>query len=262
MNPIVMKPKNWLTPPRHGRRRYSQAKLLHLLDNIKCNGFFTPIEALPSGEIVSGYHRWLAAMLDDGMTDVPTRILSEPLTATEIRIRRVSENLQRVDLSFWDKYLECKGFVDDEPEISHQEIAAMLNVNKSTITRVSVPGTLHRRRAACGQARPDRRQALLRDFKAAAGTPDHHAGQGAGNPRRRGRQWNGATDGRRRQSQQHEVPGGERQIGRCQRGGFARRGDRHLESRPRRGPQEARQGRAGKERNRAASGGGVGAHSR
>jgi ParB family transcriptional regulator, chromosome partitioning protein len=133
---IVMKAKTWLKPPRRRRKHIDQAELRRLADSIVSLGMMNPIECTPTGEIISGDRRGLAALGDDRITEIPVRIVSDPLTATQIRIRRVSENLQRSDLSLQDKYEECKGFMEDQPGISQKEIAALLHVDASTITRI------------------------------------------------------------------------------------------------------------------------------
>jgi ParB-like chromosome segregation protein Spo0J len=132
---IQMKPKQWLKAPRHSRRRLDDSKLRHLADNIEAIGLLNPIECLPCGEIISGYHRLLAVMLSDRITEVPVRIVADPLDAKQLRVRRVSENLQRSDLTFFQKYEECQGFREDEPGIAAKEIAELLSVDPSTITR-------------------------------------------------------------------------------------------------------------------------------
>jgi ParB-like chromosome segregation protein Spo0J len=132
---IVMKPKNWPKPPRYGRATIDRALLQHLADSLEAIGFINPIECLPDGETVSGDRRRQAALLKESITEVPVRIISDPLKAMALRIRRVSENLQREDLTLWDKYQECKGFMEDQPGITGKEIAAAINVDASTIPR-------------------------------------------------------------------------------------------------------------------------------
>ena len=131
---IVMKPKSWLKAPRHSRSVFDQAALRDLSANIEVHGMMNPIECLPTGEIVAGHRRWQASLMSDKITEVPVRIMTD-LTVKDIRIRRISENLHRADVSFWDKYVECRGFLDDEPGTTGKQIAAALNVDESTITR-------------------------------------------------------------------------------------------------------------------------------
>jgi ParB/RepB/Spo0J family partition protein len=132
---IVSRPKSWLKPPRRRRKRIDQARVRELARSIRKLGLMNPPECLPDGEIVSGDYRWQALMLIDEITEVPVRIV-DLKEAHEIRIRRVSENLQRTDLSVLDKFEECKGFMDDRPGTTQKEIAEMLSVDPSTITRI------------------------------------------------------------------------------------------------------------------------------
>ena len=131
----VMKPKGFLKPPRQQRTRDDQAGIRLLAENILAIGMLNAIVALASGEIIAGHRRYQAVMLKDEITHVPVRIIDDPLAARDIRVRRISENLQRNDLSFYDKYLECLGFREDEPDITAREIAELLHVDGSSITR-------------------------------------------------------------------------------------------------------------------------------
>lgn len=130
-----MIPKASLKPPRHSRIRFDEAELRHLSENMVAIGQINPIEALPSLEIISGHRRWLSAMSDDRITEVAVRIVADPITAKEIRIRRVSENVQRVDITALEWFEECQGLRDDEPGITAVAMADLLNVDPSTITR-------------------------------------------------------------------------------------------------------------------------------
>ena len=135
MEMVVRKPKDWLKPPRHCHKRMSDAELIQFGENVFTLGMFNPVEALPDGEIISGYHRWLASLTHPDIIDLPVRIISDPITAKALRVRRLSENLQRSDLLFHAKWEECRGFREDEPGITAREIAAVLNVDPSTVTR-------------------------------------------------------------------------------------------------------------------------------
>ena len=135
MEQIVMKPKGWLRPPRQARSIINAKELRALADSLIDIGFISPILAMPDGEVIAGDRRRQAAMLHDGITDVPVLIIHDIEHARDIRIRRVSENIQRVDISLWDKYVECRGFKEDEPDLAAKDIAALLHVDASSITR-------------------------------------------------------------------------------------------------------------------------------
>jgi ParB/RepB/Spo0J family partition protein len=134
MEQIEMKPKGWLKPPRQARFEIDKEELQRLADSLFTIGFLSPILATRGGEVVAGDRRRQAAMLHDGITDVPVVIVAD-MESRELRIRRVSENLQRVDISLYDKYVECRGFLDDEPDVTAKKIACLLNVDPSSITR-------------------------------------------------------------------------------------------------------------------------------
>jgi ParB-like chromosome segregation protein Spo0J len=135
MEQSVKRPKTWLKPPRRGRSVIDQAELRELADNIVAIGMLHPIHCLATGEVISGNRRRLASLLDDRITEVPVVIVSDAITAKELRIRRSSENVQRAD-SLLDKFEECKGLLEEGPGATQSDVARMLNVHPSTVTRI------------------------------------------------------------------------------------------------------------------------------
>ncbi len=139
MDQLIWKPKQWLKVKRPNRTHEDEAALRRLGDSMKNNGQQQPINCLPDGTIISGERRWRAAMLTDGLDEVWVRIVSDPLTAKQIRVLRITENLHRLDISPWEKYLECQGFREDDPDMTAKEMAEALCVDSSTITRYLSP---------------------------------------------------------------------------------------------------------------------------
>jgi ParB-like chromosome segregation protein Spo0J len=133
---LTVVPKEFLKPPRQRRSRYDERWIRELAGSIRTLGLMNPPECLLDGEIVSGEHRRQAILLIEEMTEVPVRIVSGQ-EAIDIRIRRISENLMRTDYSLEDKLAEVKGFAEDRPGITNKEIAGLLKVDSSTITRIT-----------------------------------------------------------------------------------------------------------------------------
>jgi ParB-like chromosome segregation protein Spo0J len=132
---IVMKPKEWFKPPRRCRTVIDQAELRELADNMVAIGILHPLHCLVTGEVISGNRRRLASLLDDRLKMLPAMIVSDELTAKELRIRRISENLQRAD-SLLDKFEECQGLLEEEPGATQADVARLLHVHPSTVTRI------------------------------------------------------------------------------------------------------------------------------
>jgi ParB-like chromosome segregation protein Spo0J len=132
---LTRKPKEWLKPPRQRRSRYDEKRIKELAESIRTLGLMNPPECLADGEIISGENRRQAIMLIEEITEVPVRIVDVP-EAIDIRIRRIAENLQRVDWSLEDKLAEVEGFKEEQPGITNQEIAMLVKVHPSSITRI------------------------------------------------------------------------------------------------------------------------------
>jgi ParB family transcriptional regulator, chromosome partitioning protein len=135
----VSKPKQWLKPKAQGRVHFDEVSLRQLGQSMLVNGQQNPIGCLSDGGIIYGERRWRAAMLTDEIKEVQVRIFTDPLSAKQIRVLRATENLHRADLSGYEKWRECAGFLDDDPGISVKEMAELLKFDPSMITRLLSP---------------------------------------------------------------------------------------------------------------------------
>jgi ParB/RepB/Spo0J family partition protein len=139
MDQLVRKSKHWLKVSRPNRTHNDEAALLRLGASMKANGQQQAINCLANGTIISGERRWRAAMLTDGLDEVWVRIIDDPLDAKQIRVLRITENLHRLDITPWEKYLECQGFREDDPAMTARDMADALCLDPSTITRYLSP---------------------------------------------------------------------------------------------------------------------------
>jgi len=120
--------------PRQPRQRFDEAALDALAASIRTAGLMQPIVLRPHSaggyQIVVGERRWRAAR-KVGLATVPAVIREiDDQTATEWAI---IENIQREDLNPMER-AEAFRRLTDEFEMTHQELAERVGLNRSTIT--------------------------------------------------------------------------------------------------------------------------------
>ncbi len=120
--------------PRQPRQRFDEAALDDLAASIRTAGLMQPIVLRPlSGggfQIVVGERRWLAAQ-KVGLARVPAVIREiDDQTAAEWAL---IENIQREDLNPMER-AEAFRRLTEEFEMTHQEVAERVGLNRSTVT--------------------------------------------------------------------------------------------------------------------------------
>lgn len=70
-----------------------------------------PVEGLKGYELVSGFRRFMAVSVNLGLETIPAFV--REMSAEEARILNVIENLQRVDLTFWNQCCAIKAAFSD-----------------------------------------------------------------------------------------------------------------------------------------------------
>ena len=120
--------------PRQPRQRFDEAALDDLAASIRTAGLMQPIVLRPLSaggfQIVVGERRWRAAR-KVGLAKVPAVIREiDDQTATEWAL---IENIQREDLNPMER-AEAFRRLTDEFEMTHQEVAERVGLNRSTVT--------------------------------------------------------------------------------------------------------------------------------
>lgn len=119
---------------RNPRRHFDEAELAALADSIRQHGIIQPIVVLRREvgyEILSGERRWRAAKLA-GLAKVPVVVRDEADPRHQAELRLV-ENIQRADLNPIELAQAYRALLD-EHGLTHDELAARLNKDRSTIT--------------------------------------------------------------------------------------------------------------------------------
>jgi ParB family chromosome partitioning protein len=111
-----------------------EAAIRTLAASIQSEGLLQPPVVSADLDLVAGFRR-LAAMELLGCTECEVRLVEGPLTETKKRIIRLTENLQRADLTAPEKSLSLEGLLELNPGWTNKELAAHLHIDQSSVTR-------------------------------------------------------------------------------------------------------------------------------
>jgi ParB family chromosome partitioning protein len=120
--------------PEQPRHKFDETKLVELAESIRVHGVIVPLVVRPRGTdggyyLIAGERRWRAAQRA-GLHEVPVVVQDvEESVALE---RALVENLQRADLGPLEEAGAYQRLVD-EYGLSHEEIAARIGKDRSTV---------------------------------------------------------------------------------------------------------------------------------
>jgi|GEM_PF-2365178 len=129
-----MAPIDALTPPERSIRFGEDEELDELVESIRRHGILQPILVRPRGqlyEVVAGERR-LKAAKKAGLVEVP--VIVREMSDEEVAFARLVENLQRKDLSAYEKAKAIKSLIDRG--YSQVEIAEKLGMTKGRISQM------------------------------------------------------------------------------------------------------------------------------
>jgi ParB/RepB/Spo0J family partition protein len=111
-----------------------EAAIRRLAESIRSEGLLQPPIVTEDLELAGGFRR-VDAMELLGWTECEVRVIPGPLTETKKRIIRLTENLQRADLTAPEKSLSMVGLLELNPAWTNKELAAYLHLDPSSVTR-------------------------------------------------------------------------------------------------------------------------------
>lgn len=111
-----------------------EAAIRSLAESIRSEGLLHPPVVTEDLELRLGFRR-VAAMDLLGWTECEVRVIPGPLTETKKRIIRLTENLQRADLTAPEKSLSMVGLLELNTGWTNKELAAHLHLDPSSVTR-------------------------------------------------------------------------------------------------------------------------------
>lgn len=97
-----------------------------------------PVGAMADGTMIYGHRRLKAAELE-GLPDLEAKIYPAGLAPGEVKLIQVIENLQRADLSAFEKWQACEQLRILHPEWQAKDLAEHLKLEASTVTKMLSP---------------------------------------------------------------------------------------------------------------------------
>lgn len=137
MPQLVIKNLSWFKTNPQVRKQFDEADLRLFGESLKVKQL-EPVLCQPDGTIIVGERRFRAAMLV-GMTHLEVKIADEQLSGSEIRVWQLTENMQREDLTGYEKWLGCTELLDMNPGWKQKDLADRLHLSESMIVRLLSP---------------------------------------------------------------------------------------------------------------------------
>jgi ParB-like chromosome segregation protein Spo0J len=119
--------------PKELARHNDPEKVRQLGESMLARGQLQEVAATEDGRMPFGHGRWLAAKAV-GIKTLEVKIYPASLTDTEFRLIRAAENLQRNELTGYQKWLLCADLMCGNPNWLQKDLAAALNVSEKMVT--------------------------------------------------------------------------------------------------------------------------------
>jgi ParB/RepB/Spo0J family partition protein len=133
----TLKPVGWFKLKPQVRKQFDEASLRRLGESLKGKQL-QPVGAQPDGTVIYGERRVRAAMLV-GIEALEVKIIDEPLSDSRIKTLQLIENLQREDLSDYDKWIACTDLMAMHADWQQKDLTEHLNLEQSWSTRLLSP---------------------------------------------------------------------------------------------------------------------------
>lgn len=132
------KPASWIKPQNQIRQDYgSEAEQRRFGESVK-ERQLQPLVCLADGTLVCGYRRFVCGTLV-GMVEFDVTILTDALTESQIKVYRLTENIQRKDLSPYEMWQSCVELMSMNPAWQMKDLAEHLHLDPSMVTRLLSP---------------------------------------------------------------------------------------------------------------------------
>jgi ParB/RepB/Spo0J family partition protein len=120
------------------RKTYEPVAMAELTASVKAHGVLQPLLVMLSGRLLAG-HRRLKAATAAGLESVPVIITDELLSDSQVKVIQLTENMQRADLSGFEKWTGCYELMCMNPTWQMQDLAECLHIGPSMVTRLLSP---------------------------------------------------------------------------------------------------------------------------
>jgi ParB/RepB/Spo0J family partition protein len=138
MSTTLKKPLSWFKDdPKQPRQQSDEAGLRPLGESLR-EKQLQPVLCQPDGTIIVGERRYQAARLV-GLETLEVTIADEPLSDSQRRVWQITENVQRQDLSAYEKWRGCGELMCMNPDWEMKDLAKALKLDPSSVTRILSP---------------------------------------------------------------------------------------------------------------------------
>ena len=134
---VVKKPLSWLKVNPQVRKTFDEDGLRRLGESLKVRQL-QPVLAQPDGTIIAGERRLRAAQLA-GLETLEVKIADRQLSDSENKLWQLTENIQREDLTGYERWLACTEILTMNADWGGKELAEELHLDPSSITRLLSP---------------------------------------------------------------------------------------------------------------------------
>jgi len=133
------RPLDWFeTDPKELARHDDPEKIRLLGQDMLANGQLQAVGATEDARLIFGNGRWLAAK-SAGMKTLETKLFPATLTDTQFRLIRAAENLQRNELTGYQKWLLAADLMSGNATWQMKDLAEALHLDPSMVTRLLSP---------------------------------------------------------------------------------------------------------------------------
>ncbi len=138
MATLQQKPLAWFKlDPKQPRKTFDEIELRLLGESLRKKQL-QPVLAQPDGTLIAGERRYRAAKLV-GLPTLEVKIADEQLSEPQVRIWQLQENMQRADLSGYEKWLGCAELMCMNAQWQLKDLAEALHLDPSMVTRLLSP---------------------------------------------------------------------------------------------------------------------------
>ena len=120
------------------RKSYDPKGMEELTASVKAHGILQPLLVMKNGRLLAGHRRRLAA-LGAKLESVPVIVTDEMLTDSQVKVIQLTENMQRSDLTGFEKWTGCYELMCMNPTWAMKDLAEHLHIDASMVTRLLSP---------------------------------------------------------------------------------------------------------------------------
>jgi len=133
------RPLDWFKPDERELARHDDPEKVRLLgQDMQANGQLQAVGATEDGRIIFGHGRWLAAKAA-GIKTLEVKLYPASLPDTQFKLIRAAENLQRKDLTSYQKWMLCADLMCGNPTWQMKDLAEVMHLAQPAVTKLLSP---------------------------------------------------------------------------------------------------------------------------